>query len=101
MNKKTIIELVIIAAAFFAAGLVLYNGFFNGNNNASLLAETAGNSPAAQQDILPYGNTLNYDSTINPKRFQYSQIEYPQVDSRTEIGIFEANLIPPAPQPAK
>ncbi len=98
MNKKTIIQLVIIVVAFGAAGLVLYNGFFN-NNNAALVSSTP-SQPEAVQDILPYGDTpldIQFKEVLIPNRFQYNQISYPQLDPQNEVGIPPDSLIIPAP----
>ena len=102
MNKKTIIQLIIIVVAFGAAGLVLYNGFY-GNNGP---AQSVGGAPslsAVAQAILPYGKTLDFSKALDPKRFQYNQINYSQLDPQNEVGISQDSLIvpPPAAQPAK
>jgi hypothetical protein len=102
MNKKTIIQLVIIVVAFGAAGLVLYNGFY-GNNNAPV--QPAGGIPSlpTAQEILPYGKTLDFSKALDPNRFQYNQINYSQLDPQNEVGISQDSLIvpPPVAQPAK
>lgn len=88
------IELVIVVVAFSAAGLVLYNGIFANGNNSALQSSSA--STSTQQDILPYGNTLNFDDAIKPKQFNYNQMQYPQV-VKSEIGIQTSNLVIPLP----
>jgi hypothetical protein len=94
MNKKTIIQLVIIVVAFGAAGLILYNGFFSNNNAAVVPSGTS--QPAPAQNILPYGDTLNF-SALDPNRFQYNQISYPQLDPKNDVGISPDSLIIPPP----
>jgi hypothetical protein len=99
MNKKTIIQLVIIVVAFGAAGLILYNGFFN-NSSSSPQAGIAGSSQSASssaQGILPYGDTLDFSKTLDSNRFQYNQITYPQLDPQNDVGISPENLVIPAP----
>jgi hypothetical protein len=96
MNKKTMIELVIVVVAFGAAGLVLYNGIFSAGNDAALQSEAARNAPAGQQDILPYGTALNFDDAVNPSRFQYNQMSYPQVD-KSEIKKPISDFVTPLP----
>jgi len=91
------IELVIVVIAFGGAGFVLYNGFFNTGDNAALQAEMPVGT-STLQDILPYGADLNFSAAINSVRFQYNQLQYPQVDPKTEVGISAENLIPPASQ---
>lgn len=117
VNKKTIIQLVIIVVAFLAAGLVLYNGFFNNSNNAAsqtgmpggslqsssssvsmfMPASTSSSSSTPTQSILPYGETLDFGKVLDSKRFQYNQINYPQLDPQNEVGIFPDSLITPLP----
>jgi hypothetical protein len=100
MNKKTIIQLIIIVVAFGAAGLILYNGFFNNNSTASP-AGTAGvpgsSASTSPQSILPYGGTLDFSKVLDSNRFQYNQIDYPQLDPQNDIGISPENLVTPAP----
>jgi len=103
MNKKTIIQLVIIVVAFGAAGLVLYNGFF-GNNNVAVQPVGGGSSlSTTTPDILPYGSALDFSKVLDPNRFQYNQISYPQLDPQNEVGISPDSLIVPSPitQPAQ
>jgi hypothetical protein len=95
MNKKTMIELVIVVVAFGASGLVLYNGIFSGNNNSALQPANS-NSTSSQEDILPYGSGLNFDDAIKPSQFIYNKMQYPQVD-KSEIGIPPQNLVLPLP----
>lgn len=122
LNKKTIIQLIVILVAFGIAGVVLYNGFFKGNNNAALQsvslnnsAQTPGgalpaggiggiagasdvNTPSAQTsgEILPYGDTLDFSAAINPIRFQYDQIVYQKLDPKNDVGISPESLVIPA-----
>lgn len=117
LNKKTIIQLVVILVAFGIAGVVLYNGFFKGNNNAALPGGTPGaltpggnastggiggnsgtSTPSAQTsgEILPYGDTLDFSAAINPIRFQYDQIVYQKLYPANDVGISPENLIIPA-----
>lgn len=95
MNKKTIIQLVIIVVAFGAAGVVLYNGFFSGGSPA--VNQTGATASTTTQDILPYGENLDFSQALNPKRFQYNQLVYPVLDPKNDVGISEQNLITPTP----
>jgi Flp pilus assembly protein CpaB len=102
MSKKTIIQLVVIIVAFGAAGVVLYNGFFN---NAALQTGIAGGTAQATstKSILPYGDTLDFSKALNSNRFQYNQIDYPQLKLQNDVGISQNSLITPTPvnQPAQ
>ena len=95
MNKKTIIQMVIIIVAFGAAGLVLYNGFFNQNNGTGSSAVPA--QSVTTQNIFPYGETLDFSKALDLNRFQYNQIAYPQLDPQKDVGISQDSLIIPLP----
>jgi hypothetical protein len=97
MNKKTIIQLVIIVVAFGAAGLVLYNGLFkSGGGTISPLAEVENSSASStSQAILPYGGTLDFSKVLDPNRFQYNEIDYQQLDPQSDVGVPVDNLITP------
>ena len=96
LNKKTIIQLVVIVVAFGAAGLVLYNGMFKSNNSASVATGSLSSSAQAAEEILPYGGSLNFQ-VLDPKRFQYNQITYQKLDPKAEVGISPDSLIVPPP----
>ena len=86
MSKKNIIQLVIIIAAFGAAGIVLYNGFF-ANKGPSSPATSVVAAVQSPQDILPYGGD-NFDFSVLTKRpFVFNEISYQTVDAGTEVGI--------------
>jgi flagellar basal body-associated protein FliL len=97
MNKKTIIQLVIIVVAFGAAGVVLYNGFFQGGVSHSPQDQGMGGASSTPQEILPYGNNLDFNHTVNSNRFLYNQISFPQVNPQQDVGIPVGSLIPPPP----
>ncbi|HYV34007.1 MAG TPA: hypothetical protein VE973_04130 [Candidatus Limnocylindria bacterium] len=110
-NKKLIIQVVIIVAAFSAAGLILYNGLFkDSSNQTSANPGMVSTQGLTKQAILPYGNSLDFSKL---SRFQFDQIEYPVLDVGNEVGVPEENLIssdiavteptpaPPGPAAAK
>jgi hypothetical protein len=103
MNKKTIIQLVIIVVAFGAAGVVLYNGFFNNGNSgpqAGIIGSPFHSASTSVQSILPYGDTpldIKFKEVLDPNRFQYNQIDYPKLDPKNDVGISPDNLIIPPP----
>lgn len=96
MSKKQIVQVVIIIGAFLGAAVVLYNGFFKNSNNAALLqSQSSQGSQQSPQEILPYGNTLNF-SVLNQQNFYYDQVDYPQLDPSSDVGIPENGLITPS-----
>lgn len=96
MNKKTIIQIIVIVCAFGAAAVVLYNGFFK-NGNQAAFSSVVQNSDSAQkiQQVLPYGNSLDFDLILYQKQLQYHLVDYPKLDPKSEVGIPQSNLITP------
>ncbi|HYV33499.1 MAG TPA: hypothetical protein VE973_01475 [Candidatus Limnocylindria bacterium] len=98
MDKSLTIKIVIIVAAFGGAGLILYFGLFNNANGPVLppSGQVSGSGAAlSQKDILPNGNTLDFNKIINTKRFQFDVINYPVLDPKNEVGIPENDLVLP------
>ena len=138
MNKKKIIQIIIIVIAFGASGGVLYNGFFKNTNHEALQSVpggplpgpgslpssdpdhatgtvpgalgglTPGAVPAAAggatnidtQNLLLYGSKLDY-SILDKNDLQTSSLTKPVLNSKSDVGIPEANLIVPPPAVAK
>ncbi len=98
MPKKQIIQVSIIVIAFGAAAVVLYNGFFKNSNNAVLQQVIPGAEAQGKQGVLPYGNTLDF-SILKKQNFQFNQVNYPMLDSGSEVGIPEESLITIPSQP--
>jgi flagellar basal body-associated protein FliL len=99
MNKKQIIQIIIIIVVFSAAGLILYNGLFKNKNDAALLEDSG--SPATQgqpQELLPNGNTLDF-GPLSSQNFYYNQVDYPKLDPSSDYGIPDSSLFPPPPLP--
>ncbi len=111
MNKKTI-QIMVVAAALFGTGFVLYNGMFkNSNSNPAALtvptdipagAGMAGNvgvnEPYSSQvsssaEILPYGNTLDIKKVLQKQPLKFSVVQYPKVNTTTEVGVLEKDLV--------
>src|ERR1035441_3866810 len=86
LNKKTIIQFVIMIASFCGVAIVLYNGFFANKGPASP-AVSVGAAAQSPQDILPYGGD-NFDFSVLTKRpFVFNEISYQTVNTSTEVGI--------------
>ena len=100
MNKKFIIQIVVIIIAFGGAGLVLYNGLFKSSGTGTAPVAPA----AAQQSILPYGTAMDFDAVLYQHNLQYNVVSYPVLNADSEVGIPVEKLITPiitAPAPAK
>ncbi len=92
MNKKVIIQIVIIVGAFVGAGSVLYNGLFK--NNVSVVTSVVSLGAKENEKILPYGSTLGLDNNLEKRGFQFGLMNYPEV-APSEVGILESALVVP------
>lgn len=116
-DRKKIIQLSVVAGAFLASGIVLYNGLFkNKSNDAAYQASqnvlgpagqpgaamVASGAPAGQsQIILPPGD-LNFNAVLNDRaikkrKLNFGLVDYPELDPSQEVGIPESELIKPPP----
>ena len=102
MNKKLIIQIIVIVVAFGGAGLVLYNGLFKGSSSQT--ASTAVSTDAgSQESILPYGSSYGFPGTdkdygkvLKRNNLLYNLALFPKMDL-SEVGILVTNLITPLP----
>mgnify|MGYP001566103379 FL=1 len=92
MNKKVIIQIVIIVGAFAAAGFVLYNGLFKSDTTA--VPSLGIISAKDNEKILPFGSALDFKNDLYNRNFQFGYMSYPNVNP-SEIGILETQLIAP------
>ncbi len=93
MNKKVIIQIVVIVGAFAAAGLVLYNGLFK-DSSSSVVAPASVAQDNAK--ILPYGSTLDFNSPLYKRDFQFNSISYDELNPQQEVGLpNDSELITP------
>ena len=96
MNKKLIIQLTIIVVAFGAAGLILYNGFFNQGSAptlGTLVVAGGASGPVTPQQILPYGSNAFDFGPLTSRPFIFNQIQYPSINPATDVGIPPSSLI--------
>ncbi|PIR96389.1 MAG: hypothetical protein COT92_01325 [Candidatus Doudnabacteria bacterium CG10_big_fil_rev_8_21_14_0_10_42_18] len=107
-NKKTIIQLAIIAVGFLGSGIVLYKGLFGGAGNehpAALigalgeLVQEPGSSEISQSgQILPYGTGLDFE-VLDRVNQEYNTVLYPRLNPVLEVGILEDELVVPPVKP--
>ncbi len=107
MNKKQIIQTIVIVGAFGASGYVLYSGLYSKKPTpivpGALTESVAGLAPTKAPEIsidkiLPYGDSLDFDKVLKKQNQQYGVIDYPKLDPNSEVGISEPQLmkvIPP------
>ena len=89
MNRKTIIQLVIIIAAFGGAGVVLYNGFFSSPEpDVSVSTTQSGAVSQSPGAILPYGSSLNLEIFHSKAlaNFQFTPSTYPKLNPQGDVG---------------
>ena len=86
MNKKSIIQVVVIVGAFVGSGIVLYNGLFKSTGVPPPL-QGVNSTAISEEKILPYGDKFNYQvmSDMQKRNFSFGAVDYPKVDP-SEIG---------------
>ncbi len=97
MDKKKIIQIIVIIAAFGGSGFVLYNGLYSSNSGGAPLPTAVGGAPLAASPVaggsanalLPFGKTLDFKGTLDYNRFQYDAISFPKLSTSTEVGIYD------------
>lgn len=113
INKKTIIQIVVIVVAFGGSGLVLYNGYFKNKadslaavqNSQGVMSGDLGNSGVAatggsSQQILPYGASLDFDKVFKKRILNFGLVDYPKLQPQLDVGISETDLVQ-APLPVE
>ncbi len=106
MNKKTIIQIVVITICFGGAGLVLYNGLFkkSGSNPtvtgiapAAMGGGQSSQSSESNEAVLPYGSLSKdaFDKVLKRQNFRFGRQNYPKLNPDSDLGVREENLIPP------
>lgn len=108
MNKKTLIQIIIIIIAFAGSGIVLYNGFSSNsapivsNNSSANKPVTAGETGLDLSNIdktLPYPSSDSFNKALggvfNKLPLQYGVITYPVISSSSDIGVNIQDLIKP------
>jgi hypothetical protein len=100
MEKKKIIQYILIIGGFLGAGIILYNGFFSGQTSSPVVSMVGGATSTTSAGILPYGPTFDYQKIddLGKQGFVYGQVQYPTVSTSTEVGKASvADLIQPLP----
>ena len=107
MNKKKLIQIIVVIVCFAASGVVIYNGLFaKKQNNAP--SEVLG-LPGASKDLvstlnteklLPYGENLKLDETLNRiilnnQRLRYGLMTFPELNPSTDVGMPVDQMIKP------
>jgi hypothetical protein len=127
MEKKKLIQIIIIVICFSAAGFIVYNGMFKGPPSASTTMNTPGvtnatpvgasnasampNRPTSNQNgkgnqITPVSIqqlSINYDFSKEIKKVLlknglfYQTFQYPKI-SESEVGVPVNDLLKPIPE---
>ena len=96
MNKKNLIQIVIICACFAASGIVIYNNFIKKPSYSAVIPQNLPSAAVANinEPILPNGN--NFDlSRIKNSKLRFNLVDYPRVEYPIDVGVDEQNLIKP------
>lgn len=96
MNKKNIIQIIIIFACFAASGIVIYNNFIK-KPSLPLELSQGSNAPQAAQveaPILPNGEVFDLAEIRNSK-FRFNLLDYPKLNYASEVGTNEQDFLKP------
>lgn len=93
MNKKTIIQIVVIVVAFGGAGMVLYNGFGKKTTSSSSDEAVYLSASKSQEKVLPYGETFNLKQVLTKRPFQFAGDVTEKLNPNSEVGIPESSII--------
>lgn len=101
MNRKTLIEIIIIVICFGGVAWLLYNRFFASSGvpaNPSEQADLSAKNPADVADPFLYGDDLSGELTrvLGRNSLQYGQLSYPIMDPK-DVGIPVIDLVKPTP----
>ncbi len=93
MNKKNLIQIVVIVACFAASGIVIYNNFVK---KPSLPASQVAPVSQAQVDaaILPNGNSFDL-SVVKNSKLRFNLIDYPKLNFSQEVGLDQYQILKP------
>jgi hypothetical protein len=100
MDRKKIIQVVVIIIAFGGSGFVLYNGLYRPKaapDAVNLLSPAAmvAPSPVAQgtgNDLLPYGKgkvSSAFSSDMDGHNFQFDAVFFPTLNTTTEVSQYD------------
>jgi hypothetical protein len=96
MDKKTIIQSIIITACFVGTGIVLFKGF-SGDSSPGLAATSQTLNPGKTEKILPGGEKFDIDTILGKHKLQFGRYTYPKLDFGSEVGKPETELVSPLP----
>jgi len=103
MEKKKIIQIAIIVAAFGVSGAVLYRGFaksgskvINPSTLTAQLSTPAGigsAQPIADTVILPHGSRMDFEGVFKKRNFVFGAVKEPELDPSQDVGIPTQSLL--------
>ncbi len=92
MQKKNIIQILVIAVCFLISGIVLYKGLFQGGSAPELATEGAN---VQNEEILPQGASFDIDKAFKNSSFNFKQVNFPKIDLDNDLGTAEQDLVIP------
>jgi hypothetical protein len=107
MERKKIIQIVVIAACFIGSGVVLYNGLYSSSNATAVPVAMVGTSqpgmPGAASSttavsvnsnvLLPYGGQPLDFSNLKNSHFQFGAVSFATISTSTDLGVDIQDLI--------
>jgi hypothetical protein len=112
MNRKKLIQIIVIVGGFAASGAIIYNGFFKSSGSTPVLvnqnlpqnqtsAAQAGGvaaGPGNAGELLPPGASLDFSKVLDKHGLRFGVVNYPQLDPDSEVGVPVDQLIKTQPQ---
>ncbi len=94
MDKKKLIQIIVIIVAFGGSGVVLYNGLYKGSAPPPAAVSVSalpasGVAAGAANPLLPYGGKLDFTGILYKQGLQYDAIFFPTLNTSTEVGIYD------------
>lgn len=105
MNRKSIIQIVVVVICFGASAMVLYKGFFKEeavtapfSMGGALGTQPGATAAAEASNPLPYGDDLSGElkKALNRNGLRYDYYSYPKLNP-SEVGIPVTDLVRPSP----
>ncbi len=100
LDKKTIIQLVVVVACFGGSAWVLLGYFSNARPvvnipSAGTATGGTGASVNTNQAILPAGSSFDLPASIKKSGLNFTGKQYPKLDPKTDLGVNEKEFIKP------
>lgn len=94
MNKKSIIQIVVIVVCMGASAIVVYNNFFKKAEIPDSVLNAGAGVPQVpiDQPILPAGSSFDL-TALKKSPLNFNLITYPKLDYPQDIGVDQMQMI--------